>query len=232
MASEPADSGHPIAETATSAQKLMAKHSADDAHQATIEDVIDEEDIAHPPPSASLSEKAAGKQKAEDDAELPTRPKAKAPLNTQDEEAFPALGAPKARTQASVPSTWGRKPAVNGTNGPASSMPPSTNGSPRVGAATSGNRTPSTQQNISLPGKFVDSISLYPSQLLPRKEMKQPIQEIIRDLQRKYKAVIKRQEGGNGAVKFEATGPSDQVRQALRDLARQIGAKVCHSVWR
>ena len=104
MASQPvADGNTSTQETLSPAQQLMAKH-AEESHKPTVEEVVDEEDIAHPPPSstvhhseteAPLSEKAAGKQKAQDTPETnaPSKPKANAPPNIQSEEAFPALGA-------------------------------------------------------------------------------------------------------------------------------------------
>ena len=105
MASEAAASSAP--EGLTPAQQLMEQHANND-HHVTVEDVVDEEDVAHPPPAA-VSEKAAGKGSSA----APKKPA----LNTQSEEAFPALGPVKPRAQAAVP-TWGKKPAgVASTNG-------------------------------------------------------------------------------------------------------------------
>ena len=49
MASEAVATGS-SSEGLTPAQKLMEQHD----HHATVEDVIDEEDLAHPPPSAAV----------------------------------------------------------------------------------------------------------------------------------------------------------------------------------
>jgi hypothetical protein len=97
-----------VASTATEgltpAQKLMQEHAD---HHVTVEDVEDEDELAHPQSSAEpaadvpapLSEKAAGKQKAEDAPAAPKKPA----LNTSSEEAFPALGPVKPRAQAVAP---------------------------------------------------------------------------------------------------------------------------------
>ena len=126
----------------TAAQKLMQKHGAED-HKATVEEVLDEEDIAHPPPSmhlskdetnvqvpsgvatptpqepvVPLSEKAAGKQPAaETSAPEESAPAAskrnQASFNVNSQDAFPSLGAAKP-AQAQAAATWGKKPAAVG----------------------------------------------------------------------------------------------------------------------
>ena len=70
MASEAVASS--ATEGLTPAQKLMQEHAD---HHVTVEDVPDEDELAHAPASdtaAPLSEKAAGKQKADD---APAAPK-------------------------------------------------------------------------------------------------------------------------------------------------------------
>src|SRR5690242_2526900 len=137
MASEAVASSAP--EGLTPAQQLMEQHANND-HHVTVEDVVDEEDVAHPPPAA-LSEKAAGKQKAEEPAAAPKKPA----LNTQSEEAFPALGPVKPRAQAAVP-TWGKKPAgVASTNGSNANSGASTPSGPAI-------RGPAVA-TMNLPGK-------------------------------------------------------------------------------
>lgn len=205
----------------TPAQKLMEQHD----HHVTVEDVPDEEDLAHPPPSASakpasesapLSEKAAGKQKAED---APAPPK-KAALNTSSEEAFPALGPVKPRAQASVAPTWGKKPAAvtsNGVNGNAGA-----NGAPAAAPVGRGPALPS----MNIPGKHTERISFSPKQLTPRQQLKKPINDIIRDINRRSKAKVEYKSGPGGTVIFESTGPVDAVRQSLKEIADEVGSKV------
>jgi hypothetical protein len=205
----------------TPAQKLMQEHAD---HHVTVEDVPDEEDLVHPPASASakpdtdasapLSEKAAGKQKAEDAPAAPKKPA----LNTSSEEAFPALGPVKPRAQASVAPTWGKKPASvtsNGVNG---------------GAAGSGPSIPSrgpALPSMNIPGKHTERISLAAHQVAPRGELKKPINEIVRDINRRSKAKLDYKQG-QGALIFEATGPVEAVRQALKEVANEVGSKVSH----
>ncbi|KAF1829514.1 hypothetical protein BDW02DRAFT_573897 [Decorospora gaudefroyi] len=220
MASEAAASS--ATEGLTPAQKLMQEHAD---HHVTVEDVPDEEDIAHPPPSAKaadgsapLSEKAAGKQKAED-APSPAK---KPTLNMSSEEAFPALGPVKPRAQASVAPTWGKKPAsvtsnnVNG-NGPSNGTSRASTPSAPVG------RGPALQ-SINLPGKHTERISLAAHQVAPRGELKKPINEIVRDINRRSKAKLEYKQAP-GALIFEGTGPVEAVRQALKEVANEIGSK-------
>lgn len=225
MASEAVASGV-SGEGLTPAQKLMEQHD----HHVTVEDVVDEEDLAHPPASAEksadtpLSEKAAGKQKAE------AAPVKKAPaLNTASEEAFPALGPVKPRAQAPVAPAWGKKSASAGANG--------VNGSgaaPSSGASTpaSGFSAPSAPiargpalPSMALPGKHKEQITFHPSQIASRSDLKKPIHELVRDINRRSKAKLELKQGPN-AVIFEATGPVEAARQALKDIANEVGSKV------
>lgn len=215
MASEAVASS--ATEGLTPAQKLMQEHD----HHVTVEDVPDEEDIAHPTPSASantasdapLSEKAAGKQKA-NDAPAPKKPA----LNTSSEEAFPALGPVKPRAQASVAPTWGKKPASvvsNGANGDAASN----------GASLPIGRGPALP-SMNIPGKHTERISFSPNQLTPRAQLKKPVNEIIRDINKRSKAKLEYKSGPGGTVIFESTGPVEAVRQTLKEIANEVGSKV------
>ena len=139
----------------TPAQRLLAQHAAAEAHQPAVEDVVDEDDLAHPPPSAigppvpesspsrrdaqddpALSSKAAGKQRATNDALNDTTNTQKAPngtktsIDTRWEEAFPSLAAPKVASQASSASMWGKKPPSVGS-GPATAMGSSSAAAPK-----------------------------------------------------------------------------------------------------
>ena len=248
----------------TAAERLREKHEADAAHRAMVEDVVDEDDIAHPPPSAkaaaetepatpvvnsdaSLSEKAAGKQKATDDspqAVAGAKMNGIAPLDTQSEEAFPVLGGgPKTSGPALTAMAWGaRKPSavhagLNGANGhgPLSSM-----ASSRASTPTSGILTPASTntsiphqprglpvpQHMSMPGRHSETIHFAPSQLLPRDQLKKPLQETLRTINKKSKATVEMKPGPNGTIIFQGTGPVDATRQALKDLAKEVGSKV------
>lgn len=220
MASEAVASS--ATEGLTPAQQLAQQHENND-HHVTVEDVPDEEDIAHPPPSAAaksdapLSEKAAGKQKADEPAPAPKKPA----LNTQSEEAFPALGPVKPRAQAPVP-TWGKKPAaVSSANGSNANSGTSTPSGPAI-------RGPAVA-TMNLPGKHTERISFSTAQLTPRQQLKKPVGEIIRDINRKSKARLEQKTGPHGQIIFEATGPVEAVRESLKEIANEVGSKVGYS---
>ena len=249
------------------AEQLQRKHAADEAHRATIEDAIDEEDIVHPPPSSTLptdssdaapgpilqpaietiSEKAAGKQKAQDEPVVPvSEPKAdnKATLDTKSEELFPALGGgPKPRAPVPVATAWGAKksPAFgnttsNGVNGHAavSSAASSRTSTPVSGiltpASTNASQTRGGPQYMSMPGRHSERhserVQFAPSQLLPRNQLKKPLQDVLRDINKRSKATVEMKPGPGGVVYFEGKGPVDAVRQALKDVAKEVGSKV------
>ncbi|KAF2641070.1 hypothetical protein P280DRAFT_468737 [Massarina eburnea CBS 473.64] len=226
----------------TPAQKLMEQHD----HHATVEEVVDEEDVAHPPPPATLnkdtsdipalSEKAAGKQKAED-APAPAPAKKAPALNTASEESFPALGPVKPRAPVVAP-TWGNKPAsvstnaVNGVNG--NGVTPSTAAS-RASTPASGVNSPASLPlgrgpalpTMNLPGKQKQSLVFDPQHLVPRNELKKPMAEIIRDINKRSKAKLDVRTGGPGnKVVFEAYGPNEAVREVLKEAADAFGRKL------
>lgn len=248
------------------AQRLQEKHASITPHQPIVEDVIDEEDLAHPPPSvlmapptsttttendaASISEKAAGKQKAREEPMEQLRPKAMATpavaLDYKSEDAFPALGdGPKPQKPAPVGVAWGaRKPlgaanaVPNGVNGQG---PMSSTISSRASTPASGKMTPaptnsslasqprglSVPQHVPIPGRHSERIQFAPSQLLPRNQLKKPLQDVLRSINKGSKAKVEMKPGPNGTLIFEGTGPVDAARQALRDVAREVGSKVC-----
>lgn len=199
-----------------------------------------------PPP---MSEKAAGKQKAKEEPSESTQPIAKTPptanLDTKSEDAFPALGGgPKPQNTAPVAMAWGaRKPlgtanaVPNGINGQG---PMSSTISSRASTLASGKFTPasanpstasqargqSVPQYMPIPGRHSERIQFAPSQLLPRKDLKRPLQDVLRSINKSSKAKVEMKSGPNGSLIFEGTGPVDAARQALRDVAREVGSKV------
>lgn len=241
----------------SAAQKLMQKHT-DEAHKASMEEVPDEEDLKHGevPKSTSVLEpandegtsaptwaqpvsaKAAGKQKAQ---ELPAQGNQPA-IDMQSHDSFPELGgAPKPQNGPAVASIWStKKPAnvsLNETNGKTNGLSP-TNNSSRASTPTSGAATPTSINNsatprgpptmMNMPGRHTERISLALSQLLPRTQMKKPLADILKDVNKRSKATITNTTGQNGAQWFTAVGPVDACRQALKDLVEQIGSKVIH----
>ena len=261
--STPNGIGQQFPEELSPAQKLQEKHAADAAHRPWVEDAVDEEDLARPPPSMQLaspsddamneavsqplSEKAAGKQKARNESPGDRRAsRPEAVPDTKSEDAFPALsGGPKPQSQPSVAMAWGaRKPpsvataAPNGVHGQrpashASASHKSTSTSGKTGlATTNGVIAPHSQgsavpQHMPMPGRYSERISFAPSQLLPRDQLKKPLQEVLRSINKSSKATVQMKSGPDGKIIFEGTGPVDAVRQALRDIAKEVGSKVC-----
>ncbi|KAF2227463.1 putative RNA binding effector protein Scp160 [Elsinoe ampelina] len=214
-------------ESLTMAEKLMQKHTANDGHNhnVTLEDVPDEDDLQHPPPSTTngtsqpISDKAAGKQ-PETTAPKPSTPA----IDTKSEELFPSLGAPKT---TNAPSTWSKKPAVvnvgGGPNGFTNGV--AKNNASRGPAPASGFVTPVGLPTMNLPGKHTERVSFAPSQLTPRNQLRKPAHEVLRDINRRSKAEVKMLTGQGGNVIFEGTGPVEAVRQALKEVAKELGSK-------
>ncbi|KAL1388390.1 hypothetical protein HDK64DRAFT_269607 [Phyllosticta capitalensis] len=228
----------------TPAQILEAKHEQH-AHNPTVEEVPDEEDLKHASSTlasdsngaspAPESDKAAGKQKAQDSE--PIKKSKTQPLNIASEEMFPGLGAPKAHAPAAVSSAWGRKPAsvnANGVNGFAASNGNSRASTPASGIATPNSSTPTLRaagpQIMNLPGRHVESITMLPHQMIPRQQMKRPLPDLIKDLNRRSKARIEFKTGAGGNYVFQGSGPAEAVREALREVAKEIGSKQVNKV--
>ena len=249
-------STNPDSSSQTPAQRLQAQHAAAQAHQPTVEDVLDEEDVAHPPlstlsPSANSAkpstngESSSAPQPVQEEAssalpkESTTASKqpmkkptaASKPLNMESEKDFPSLGPAKPAPGASSSMSWAPKPSAapyangSGTYSSNVSSRASTPGPTAPGAPLNmpfpGNRA----NQISLPGKHNQSISLNASQLKPHHELKKPMRDLLRELDRKSKANID-MKSANGKVHFHAKGPSpESVEQILKEAVAQLGAK-------
>ena len=80
---------------------------------------------------------------------------------------------------------------------------------------------------MSLPGRYSEQIQLHPSMMTPRNQLKKPVADILRDINKRSKANVEMKAGPGGAVVFEGTGPVDAVRVALKEVATQLCSKVC-----
>src|SRR5467141_2789052 len=119
----------------SAAALLEEQHARQDVYRATIEDVPDEDDIQHPPPSSLVADGTDsakgssnvtvldGSSAVSKSATKPSSPI----LDVRSEELVPALGSgPKPKVAATMPMAWGasRKAAsvstpINGlSNGP------------------------------------------------------------------------------------------------------------------
>ena len=250
--------GAPVpSEALTPAQKLQEKHDADAAHRVTIEEVIDEEDIEHPPPSMEIvpetptaqpaaelmSEKVAGKQKVKEEPDAAARngkSNTQSTIDTQSEELFPALGAgPKSKAPASAAPAWGaKKPSSvsaagsTGVNGRSPSNTTSRVSTPASGVLTDTSTNASVKPNRGLPqksnvpGKHTDRFEFAPAQLVPRGQLKKPIKDVLQSINKKSRATVTMKPGPGGVLIFEGVGPLEDTRQALKDVAKEIGVKV------
>lgn len=220
----------------TPAQLMQEQHEAAEEHHVTVEDVVDEDDIEHPPPphhhveeaeepttngtsNVPMSAKAAGKQKASDKSEV---------LDTQDEEAFPALGT--ASKSATAPSS--RAP---GWVASASAKAAPTNGSPALGShpASSGAATPTStpgvgtpvaaaagaRSNVLLPGRYRDSFEIDNADL----DKTKPVKRILDDVKKKYNVIVT-PKSTNFATRTEfiAEGPKARVTEALMFVSKEL----------
>ncbi|OTB02159.1 hypothetical protein M426DRAFT_62713 [Hypoxylon sp. CI-4A] len=203
----------------SAAERLLQKH-AENPLQVTVEDVPDEE--LKSPSAADTSEKSSWAQPASSKA-AGKQPARQSGLDTQSHEAFPELGVPKttAASKSNIsPPIWG------GANGKANGTSWSTNGTPRASTPTSGVSTPTgVPRPVSIPGRNVETLLLEGRHVLPRNQLKRPLQDILKDINRKSRAVVTSAPAPSGHFKFEATGPQDKAQQALRDLVQQIGTK-------
>ena len=188
--------------------------------------------------SETLSEKAKGKQAVQQDSFPKAAPTAG--LDTKSEELFPALGGgPKPRAQGPVTTAWGsKKPSsvangkINGTNGhdapsgAASSRPSTPASGILTPASTNFSNRVSIPQHMSMPGRHSETVKFAPSQLLPRNELKKPLVDVLRDINKRSKATVEVRPGPGGVMYFEGKGPVDAVRQALKDVAKEVGSRV------
>ena len=239
--------------SASLAAMLEQQHArGDDAHKATVEDVQDEEDIKHPPPSSLVHDRkpdttlqpTAGEAAASTSTQAPKVVPKKVPaFDVQSEESFPALGAgPKPKAATPAPATWGAS-KQSAAAALANGIP---NGSQKQGAihvlryapfsASSlciqtdsseiGFGSSDTPRIMTLPGKHIEQLRLAPSQMLSSNQLKKPLRDILRDISRRSKANVDIRGGPGGSIVFEGKGSVDAVRQALKDVAQQVGSKV------
>ena len=247
MATEPIVNGTAATTDGMSAAERLMKEHED--HHAYVEEAEDE-DAPHPAPSAApslpvtndpsrvatpsnnepaMSTKAAGKQPVRE--EQITTDGSKPRLDTTSEDAFPALGAPK--TQA-APTPWSRKPAAvakavgggttNGTsNGKAALNASSRTGTPASGMMTQSSTTPIQGGAMQIPGRYKEAITLPYQMMTPRTQLKKPVAELLRDVNKRSKATITHRESPSGLI-LEGIGPVDAVRVGLKEAANQLCA--------
>lgn len=72
----------------------------------------------------------------------------------------------------------------------------------------------------------MEQLRLAPSQMLSRSQLKKPLRDTLRDISKRSKANVDMRGGPGGSIIFEGQGSTEAVRQALRDVALQVGSKV------
>ncbi|OJD11901.1 hypothetical protein AJ78_07421 [Emergomyces pasteurianus Ep9510] len=262
---EPIANGTSTVSSKSPAALLKEQHTRDDSHKVTIEDVPDEYDIQHQPPSMpvgkapvefpkpghGVSKPVSRVAKLEEPSSAPlARPvgpvsKTGPVFDVRSEELFPALGgAPNSRPAATVPMAWGARKPVGPNSSPSNGLynrgqlpsHMSSSTSSRTPTPASGLATPSSASAsfdgpiagpkiMTMPGKHVERIRFAPSQMLPRSQLKKPIRDILRDTSRRFKAVVDMYNGPGDTIIFEGKGSVDAVRQALKEVAQQVGSK-------
>lgn len=209
-------------------------------HSPSIQDVIDESDLRHPeqPRSTSVLEDkdaidtpswvpptSGGATTQQKSAAAAPTTKETANLDTQSHELFPELGAPKGKQTANVVPNWGSKRSS------AVSTPPNTNGATSNGVSAPVHTSSTSSQPPrfgpqSLPGQHQERISLQPSQMMPRAQMRRPLQDVLKDINKRSKANVAMSTGQGGLIWLTATGPEAACRQALHEVVAQVGSKV------
>lgn len=205
-----------------------------EAHNPTIEEVVDEEDIikrhdtplsnsvledvddsAPPEPRQAVRERYEKPlNKATQQPKKENRPQA-APVDLSSKELFPELIAAKPQGPLAVPS-WGAgkssASAGNSTTASGAATPTSSTSSPFGGPGT-----------FNIPGQHREKISFAQSDLMTRAQMKRPIPDILKDINRKLKVNIAYNTGDKGNLYFTIVGPTaSAVRTAVFELADRI----------
>lgn len=210
-------------------------------HNPTVEEVPDESDLngsAHPQSekailepvddaaaaptwAATPSAKAAGKRKEE-----PTAKENRPIIDTQSDKLFPGLGGPKPTAAPPVKPTWGpgSTPSVpvNGRS----------NGTSATGASTPTSDVPTPLSGRAAPHSLASQISapllvLQKHEVLPRTQMKKPLPDIMKDINKKLRTNLTMTQGAGGVLEFRETSNQKEAlkKQAIRDLGQQIGVK-------
>ncbi|KJZ70421.1 hypothetical protein HIM_10189 [Hirsutella minnesotensis 3608] len=199
----------------SAAQKLLQKHAEAPRH-VTVEDALDEG-------APAKSSNDASEHRAQSmSANTAGKPPSKSSLDTQSHELFPELGAPKGKT-ANVAPIWGAKSNTGAPSNGTASNGISRSSTPASGGAAT--PSPAATPSMFIPGRNVESVTLEPQFILPRSQLRRPIPDIMKDINRKSRANLTMATASNGRLRFDATGPQDVAQQAIKDLVQQIGTK-------
>ena len=200
------------------AADLQKQHEEAHYYRPTVEDTVDEDDLAHPaPPQVST-------------------------LNTQSEEAFPSLGAAsKGKAPVGAATTWGARkaptqtkaPVNETTNGTPKAVPVPSQSSSRTFTPVSSTATPSNAWSnrqggptiMSMPGKVTHECALASEEINKDK----PIKPLLDSISRKL-GVVLTTHTSPGEVVFRATGSVHAADDALKQIAQALSSTVVRKI--
>ena len=244
MATESNGQGTVVSNGRTAAQRTQERHAS---HQIAPPDAFDQT-ITHASSSDPQIQDEQNSSKGATEESLEEKENSlvgdlkikKDPiLDTQSTDAFPALGAgPKAQVGNQVATAWDSKKGTpirndhsNGVNGsgPVSNASSSRASSPALSTTPASTKAPGASQSFGLPtkrlilpGRHSEKTQFSPSQLRSKDQLKKSLQDIIRDINKKSRAVVQFWVAADGTITFEATGPVDSTRQALTEVANHV----------
>lgn len=211
----------------SAASQLLKQHMS---HRVTVEDAVDPDLPLKPAASTAATPSEAPSPPTETPpAEVAEKQKPQAPaVTTRSLELFPELGGLAPKPASNVAPIWAAR--TTNTNAKSSSASPAS-GTPPASAPSSGVNTPVPPvlrgpPNLSIPGRNIEYMLLEPHHVLPRTQLKKPLQDIVKDFNRKSRAQVKVITQPDGKVRVEATGTREIATQALKDFVRLIGTKL------
>ncbi|KAK6507875.1 hypothetical protein TWF481_006296 [Arthrobotrys musiformis] len=197
----------------SAAAKLQKLHEAH-AHAATVEEVVDEEDLLHP---GSKSAIATGQATPIIDGPVSSgSKKVHQPFDINSAELFPELGSGgpgKGKGKGSgpaAPPTWGAK--MNGSSVVASSVAPPAQQAPRT-------TLPLMSNDVN------EMMSIDLSDQIPRNQWKRPLGDLINEIKKTTGARIDASTAGSGMITFITKGKPDAVLKAKALLRQAICRK-------
>ncbi|EPS41164.1 hypothetical protein H072_4956 [Dactylellina haptotyla CBS 200.50] len=191
----------------SAAAKMQKLHNA---HTATVEEVVDEEDLLHP---GSKSAIATGQATPVIDGPLPGK-KHQQVFDINSAELFPELGSGgpgkgKGKGPAAPP-TWGAK----------------MNGSSTVPASVASFAQHSPKATLPLMSQEVTEImNIDKGDQIPRDQLRRPLSDILKSIIKDTGAKINASSSSTGMLTFITKGKADAVLKAKTSLRRELCRK-------
>jgi len=80
---------------------------------------------------------------------------------------------------------------------------------------------------VNLPGQQSSNFDMFPHQMIPKGQMRRPMQHVLQDINRRNKAKIDQPRILDGKYRFEGKGTNmEAINAAFRDLSKELGLKV------